>query len=145
MHYLRFRQGNMDAKGKPTGKQRNFYNKGYRTYMRGYCKVMAPEGHPYADKDGYVLEHRLVMEKLLGRYLEPGEVVHHVNGIRSDNRPENLQLRASRADHGHGHEEIDSVEKALHVLDRLVNPGMTGANMVLKNLHNLIIRLTLVV
>lgn len=144
-HYLRFRSGSMDENGKPLDKQRYWHNKGYRTYMRGYRKVMAAEGHPYADKDGYVLEHRLVMETILGRYLEPGEVVHHINGVRDDNRPENLQLRASRADHGHGHEEVGSVEEALAVLDRLVNPGMTGADMVLKKLHNLTIRLTLVV
>lgn len=55
----------------------------------GYARVkVAPGGHD----GGWVLQHRHVMELILGRTLEPHERVHHRNGIRADNRPENLEL-----------------------------------------------------
>jgi hypothetical protein len=58
---------------------------------QGYCLVLARH-HPFADKSGHILEHRIVMEKILGRYLKKGEIVHHKNGNKKDNRPENLIL-----------------------------------------------------
>ena len=58
---------------------------------KGYMLVATPAGHPYV-KSQVMLEHRLVMEMVLGRYLIPGENVHHKNGVKDDNRPENLEL-----------------------------------------------------
>lgn len=63
----------------------------------GYILIYLP-GHPMARSRGnsnepvYVLEHRFVMSEHLGRILEDNEVVHHVNGDKTDNRIENLQL-----------------------------------------------------
>ena len=60
-------------------------------HSKGYVVVRNPD-HPNAFKDGSMLEHVLVMSSLLGRPLAPGENVHHKNGVRDDNRPENLEL-----------------------------------------------------
>jgi DNA-binding CsgD family transcriptional regulator len=57
----------------------------------GYVLVKAKD-HPNADRHGYVRLHRLVMEEKLGRLLDPQEVVHHVDGDRQNNEPENLVL-----------------------------------------------------
>lgn len=57
----------------------------------GYIYIYTPD-HPYSSKDGYVMEHILVMENHIGRYITKDEVVHHKNKIRNDNRIENLQL-----------------------------------------------------
>jgi hypothetical protein len=59
---------------------------------QGYVLVRAPDGHPNAKKSGYILEHVLVMTTVLGRPLKPGESVHHKNGLKDDNRPDNLEL-----------------------------------------------------
>jgi len=67
----------------------------YKT-KAGYIEIFNPE-HPHA-RGNYIFEHRLVMEKEIGRYLLPFETVHHRNGIKDDNRPENLKL-VSRVDH----------------------------------------------
>lgn len=64
----------------------------------GYVYVRAKD-HPYRNSQGYVLEHRLVMERSLGRYLLPEEVVHHKNKRKSDNRLENLEVFSSNGEH----------------------------------------------
>lgn len=57
----------------------------------GYVAVYFPE-HPMANKDGYIMEHDLVMSCVLGRHFTEDEVVHHKNHVRDDNRVCNLQV-----------------------------------------------------
>ena len=72
--------------------------KGGRTKVGRYWYVWS-NTHPFRTRGNYVLEHRLVMERAVRRFLRPGEVVHHINGDPEDNRLENLQLFSSNATH----------------------------------------------
>lgn len=60
-------------------------------WSTGYIKIYKPQ-HPNACVDGYVLEHDLIAEKVLGRPLKRGEVVHHINGDNTDSRNCNLLI-----------------------------------------------------
>ncbi len=75
-----------------------FWNGGKMRIASGYI-LLRVTNHPFANIAGYIYEHRLVMETHLGCYLTAEEVVHHINGIKDDNRIENLMLFASKSEH----------------------------------------------
>lgn len=67
------------------------FHKGYIVTHNGYVMVKVPN-HPFADSKGYVRKHRLVMENHLERILDQDEIIHHINGDKTDNRIENLKI-----------------------------------------------------
>ena len=81
----------------------------------GYRMVYTPD-HPARTKAGYVAEHRLVMEKVLGRYLFPDETVHHRNGCKTENQPSNLELWSSK--HPSGQRVADLLAWAQEIVAR---------------------------
>lgn len=91
-HY--FGEGNKN----PNWRGGVIWNKGYKT--------IPAKDHPMVNKDGYVMEHRLVMEKHIGRYLRKEEVVHHKNGNKLDNNIRNLVLCANEKAHRKLHKSI---------------------------------------
>jgi len=83
------------------GKEASHWKGGKIKHSLGYIWILKRD-HPFADKKGYVLEHRLVMEKHIGRYLTDKELVHHKDGNTSNNDISNLQIM-TRAEHNKHH------------------------------------------
>ena len=76
-----------------SGKRKTYVKSDKYIYLSDTKKVSKRDGYVDVIHNGiWVAEHRLVMEQMLGRPLIKGESVHHINGIRDDNRPENLEL-----------------------------------------------------
>jgi transposase len=85
------------GRGSPNEKN-HFWRGGVTCDACGYVLRKAHD-HPFCDNRGYVREHRLVMESVLGRYLMPTEVVHHKDGDKANNAPKNLRVFQSNAEH----------------------------------------------
>lgn len=90
---------NGDRKGYRNGNWKG----GKRKDKDGYIVIHSPY-HPFCSSDGYVREHRLIMERSIKRFLTQNEIIHHLNEIKDDNRLENLQLM-DRKDHDRANAE----------------------------------------
>ena len=109
----------------------------------GYVEVwVSPDDffYPVASKRGYVLEHRLVMAKHLNRHLLSWEVVHHKNGIRDDNRIENLTILKCQSDHLvsiHMQRQINKQQEEIEILKKRITL-IEAENVLLSSTHSVL-------
>lgn len=87
----------------PQNSRENHYR--WKLNTQGYRTIHLPE-HPNSNKAGYIAEHRLVVEKFIGRYLTKEEVVHHIDENKQNNKIENLMIFKSARDHAAWHNKL---------------------------------------
>ncbi len=114
------------CKKNPKGENHPSWKNGKRLTSGGYIYVYALD-HPRSSKANQVLEHRLVMEEHLGRYLLPTENIHHKNGIKTDNRIENLELWSRTQPVGQRVEDLISF--AVEILSMYAPERLKGENL----------------
>lgn len=112
-------------------------NWGLERIRKAYTRTPRSTGR-FTDQWGYVMvrtsnragalaytpEHILVAEQVLGRRLERGEIIHHINGVKSDNRPENLHI-CTRTEHMTIHKDLEALALELVLSGKIVFNGST--------------------
>lgn len=101
------------SKPKPRFCNQTCYGLDKRTpfVLKNGYKLVIKKGHPRANDHGYVREHILVMEEKLGRLIPKGESIHHIDGVKTNNHPDNLQLFTSHTEHLLHHWRENSLRK----------------------------------
>lgn len=97
----------MGKHGAQLGEKNPFWKGGRSIASNGYVLVRVGADHHLADVRGYAYEHRIVAEQALGRRLKPGELVHHRDGDKKNNHPDNLEVVAGNAEHFVHHRRAD--------------------------------------
>jgi hypothetical protein len=92
-------------------------------HKSGYVYQLCPN-HPRCDIHGRVLQHRLVMEKKLGRFLYDWELVHHLNGQKDDNHPDNLEVAIGQNEHMKRHSRRYNKNLIAQIRKAAANPNL---------------------
>lgn len=95
------------------GSDNGMWKGGRSVASNGYVLIRVGTDHHLADVRGYAYEHRLVAEQMINRRLLPGEIVHHKNEVKTDNRPENLEVVKDQSHHRFHHRVISNSKKKL--------------------------------
>lgn len=114
------RAGNGEAMSTQAGRKNPNWRGGRSVASNGYVLILVGKGHHLADVRGYAYEHRLVAEQKLGRRLRKGEIPHHVNGIKTDNRHENIEVVESGHAHQYRHRKRPSGRRKPGEVNRLI-------------------------
>lgn len=107
-------------KANTKGENNNNWKGGRRVTSHGYIEVRVPPEHPECNANGYAYEHRLVAMKKLGRKLRKNELVHHVDGDKTNNEPDNIEINWSIKEHRHKHRQLNSNKRKLNEKNNLI-------------------------
>ncbi len=99
--------------------------KDVRKTSKGYIYVFVGHEYPNVTKRGYILKHRYVVEQNIGRPLKSHEIVHHKNGVRDDNRIENLEVRTTTTHpQGYDNELLEQINEFIQKNNNLTNKNV---------------------